>query len=141
MGLGGVDQLLALLLLDLPAGDVQRQCRRGDLAVVGDPDRGVPADVLDLLGLREEAIHALLHVRAVDAPGCLPDRVDLLAGVPVEALLGQVAGGLRFGVGRVVVGLELPGERGADPDDQDCGDDPAEEHAATATAGEFCEAS
>ena len=37
----------------------------------------------------------------------LPDDVDLLAGVAVEALLGELARGLRLRAGRVVVGVVL----------------------------------
>ena len=40
---GGGDQLLAVLLRHLPAGDGQRQRRRRDRAVVGDADRRLPA--------------------------------------------------------------------------------------------------
>ena len=45
------------------------------------------------------------------AGGVLPDHVDLLARVAVEALLGDIARGLGLRAGRVVVGLELAGER------------------------------
>ena len=135
--LGGGDQLLSVLLLDLPAGDRQRERGRADGAVLGDPDRGVRGDVLDLLGLGEEGVEALTGRRAPGAVGVLPDHVDLLSGVPAETGLRQVARRLGLGSRGVVVGLVLAGEGGAHADDHDRGGHPREDHATAAAAGEL----
>jgi hypothetical protein len=134
---GGSDQLLALLLGHLPAGDGHGQGRGRDLAVLGEPDLGVLVDVLDPLGLREERLEPLGCRRRVGEAGrILGDRVDLLAGVPTEARLGDVAGRLRVRVRRVVVGVEIAGEAGAHADDQDHRGDPAEDHLASVAIGD-----
>src|SRR5215211_7487044 len=99
--LGGVDQLLTVLLLDLPAGDRQRKRARADLPVLGDPDRGMRGDVVDPLGVGEEGIDSLRRAGAPRARLILPDDVDLLSRVAAEALLGEVAGGLRLRSRRV----------------------------------------
>ena len=69
----------------------------------------------------------------------LPDDVDLLPGVAAEAILGQLARGLGLRAGRVVVGVVLAGEGGADADDHDERRDPRQHHAAAAAVGEICE--
>jgi hypothetical protein len=137
--LGGGDQLLAVLLGDVPARDGQRQRRRSDRAVLRDPRLGRRGDVVDLLGLFEEGVDALLRSGAVGAGRVLPDDVDLLARVAAEALLGQLARGLGLGSGGVVVGVVLAGERGADADDDDGGEDPRQHHATTPAEGDVCE--
>ena len=137
--LGGVDQLRALVLGHVPAGNGQRQGRRAVLPVLREADRRVARDVVDLLSLGEERVHALLGRRAVDASGGLPDDVDLLAGVPAEALLGDVARRLRIRAGRVVVGVELALEGRAHADDHDHRDDPSDHHAPAAAIGDVCE--
>ena len=111
--LGGGDQLLAVLLGDVPAGDRQRERGRADRPFTRDPDRGVLGDVIDLLGLGEERVDALSGARTPGAGLVLPDDVDLLAGVALEALLGEVARRLRLRSGSVVVGVVFPGQRGA----------------------------
>jgi hypothetical protein len=141
MGLGGVDQLLAVLLLEVPAGDGHRQRRGPDLAVLGNPDRGMPGDVIDLLRFAQEGVDALQRARARGTRLVLPDDVDLLAGVAGEALFGDVACRLRVRARRVVIGLELPLQGGADADDHDRSDDPCQHHAASAAIGDVGEAS
>jgi hypothetical protein len=128
--LRGGDQLLAVLLGHVPARDGQRQRGRADLAVLRDTDLGRLGDVIDLLRLGEEGVDAPLGVSALGAGRVLPDDVDLLAGVAAEALLGQLAGGLRLRARRVVVGVVLAGERRADADDHHRGEEPGEHHAA-----------
>ncbi len=137
--LSGGDQLLAALLGDVPARDRQRQRRRADLAVLRDPDVGRGGDVLDLLGLGEEGVDALLRGGALSAGRVLPDDVDLLPGVAAEAVLGQHARSLRLRPRRVVVGVVLAGQRGADADDHDERGDPGQHHAAAAAIGDVCE--
>ena len=135
--LGCGDQLLAVLLVDVPAVGRQRENGRSDRAVLRVPDRGdVLGDVIDLLGLGEEGVDALPGGGAVGAGLVLPDDVDLLAGVAVEPLLGELARRLRLRARRVVVGLVLPGQRGAHADDHDRRRDPGEDHAAAAAVGE-----
>jgi hypothetical protein len=73
--------------------------------------------------------------------GSFHGDVDLLAGVAAEALLGQLTGRLRLGARRVVVGIELAGERAADADDHHRGDDPGQHHAAAPAVREVCETS
>jgi hypothetical protein len=139
--LGGGDQLLAVLLGDLPAVDRQRQRGRSDRAVLRVPDRGdVLGDVIDLLGLGEEGVEALPGGGAVGAGLVLPNDVDLLAGVALEPLLGELARRLRLRTRRVVVGRVLPGQGGAHPDDHDRRNDPDEDHAAASAVGEIGEA-
>ena len=97
-------------------------------------------DVLDLLGLGEEWLQALRGGGLVgEACGILRDDVDLLAGVAAEALLGDVARGLRLGARGVVVRVEVARQRGSDPDDHDHGDDPEQDHAATAAVCDVSE--
>ena len=90
--LGGVDQLLAVLLRDVPAGRPSAAAWSTPILPFSrDADRGAPDDVVDLLRLREERVDPLLRARAPGAGRVLPDDVDLLAGVAAEALLGQLA--------------------------------------------------
>ena len=96
-------------------------------------------DVIDLLRLGEEGVEALSGGGARGAGRILPDDVDLLAGVAGEALLGEVARRLRLRSGRVVVGVVLARQRGADADDHDRGGDPGQHHAAAAAVGEVGE--
>ena len=137
--LGGGDQLLALLLLHLPAGDGHRQGRGRDRAVVGDADRRVVGDVLDLRGRGEEVVEPLLDGRVLNPRLVLPDDVDLLPGVAAELLLGEVAGSLGLRARRVVVGVVLAGDGGADADRRDERDDPGDDDATTASVGQVCE--
>ena len=97
-------------------------------------------DVVDLLGLGEEGVEALPRGGGVSAVLVLPDDVDLLAGVPVEALLGEVTRGLRLRSGSVVVRFVLARERGAEPDRHDQCGDPSEDHTATAAVADVGEA-
>ena len=137
--LGGRDQLLAVLLGDIPPRGSQRKGAGPDRAVLGDADRSVGAYLVDLLGLREEGVHALPGRGAVRALLVLPNHVDLLAGVALEPLLGEVAGRLRLRPGGVVVGLVLAREGAADADDHDHRGDPCEDHAAAAAVGDVGE--
>jgi hypothetical protein len=77
--LGGLDQPLAVLLLDVPARDGEGEGCRGDLAVIGDTDWRLVGHVIDLLRLGKEAVDALHRLGAPRARGVLPDHVDLLA--------------------------------------------------------------
>src|SRR4029077_1696712 len=86
--LGGRDQLLAVLLGDVPAGNRQGEGGGSDRAVLGYAHRGVLGDVIDLLGLREERVHALAGPGTPGTRRVLPDDIDLLAGVAAEPLLG-----------------------------------------------------
>ena len=137
--LRGGDQLLALLLLHLPAGDGHGQGRGPDRAVVGDAGRRRLGDVLDLARGGEEVVEPLLDGGAVGARLVLPDDVDLLPRIAAELLLGQVPGGLGLGARRVVVGVVLAGDRRPDSDRGDERDDPGDDDAATASIGEVCE--
>ena len=139
VGLRRGDQLLAVLLGDVPAVDRQRQRGRADRALLGDPDRRGVADVVDRARLGEERVDALLDGRAVGAVGVLPDDVDLLAGVAGEALLGELARRLRLRARSVVVGVVLARQGATDADDDDRGCDPGQHHAAAAAIGEVCE--
>src|SRR5215204_5928931 len=100
---------------------------------------GVGGDVVDLLGLGEESVDPLLGLRAGGPGRVLPDDEDLLARVAGEALLRDVASGLRLRTGCVVVRRELTRERGADADDHDQGHEPEEHHAAAAAVGDVGE--
>ena len=95
--------------------------------------------VSGLIGIGVGIDYALLGGGALGAGRVLPDDVDLLARVAAEALLGQDAGGLGLRAGRVVVGVVLAGQRGADADDHDGGNDPGQHHAAAPAVGDVCE--
>jgi hypothetical protein len=99
----------------------------------------VPVDVVGPLGLGEERVHLPLGTRAAGAARSLPDHVDLLARVAIEALLGEVARRLRLRPGRVVVGVEFARQRRAHPDDHDRPHDPAHNHATAAAVGDVGE--
>ena len=98
------------------------------------------ADVVDLIRFGEERLDPLARSGAVRAGRVLPDDVDLLAGVAVELPLGEVGRGLGLGPGGVVVGVELPRERGAEPDRNDHCRDPSQDHAAATPVGDIGEA-
>jgi len=130
-----LDQLLALLLLDLPPRHVHRQRGGRDLPVLGDADRRVRADVLDLLRLSEEAIHLLPHVTVKQFPSVLtgdtptvslpaggtkdvgyklllprtPSPVDLMFLVDSTDSTQQMIDGVRQGLQTVVNELQSTG--------------------------------
>jgi hypothetical protein len=139
VGLGGGDQLLAVLLRHVPAWDGERQRGGADRAVARDADRGLRADVVDPLGLRQEGVDALLRARALGSGWVLPDDVDLLTGVAGEALFSQLTRRLGLRAGRVVVGVVLPGHGGAERDDHDGCGKPGEDHAAPSAVGDVGE--
>jgi hypothetical protein len=139
VGLGRGDQLLALLLLDLPARDRQRERGRTDRAVPRHPDRRVLGDVLDLLGVGEERVDALSGAGSSRAGRILPDHVDLLTGVAAEALFGQLARRLRLRSRRVVIGVVLPRQRRTSRDYHHRSGDPRQHHPAATAVGDIGE--
>jgi hypothetical protein len=137
----GGDELLAVLLRHVPAGDGERERGRADRAVARDAHRCLLGHVVNPLGLRQERVDALAGGWALGSGGVLPDDVDLLAGVAGEALLRQLARRFRLRSGRVVVGVVLAREGGADTDDYDGRHDPGEDRAAPSAVGDVGEAS
>jgi hypothetical protein len=100
----------------------------------------VLGDVVDPRGLGKEGLQPLCGSGFVDEAGrILRDDVDLLARVPIEALLGDVARRLGVRAGGVVIGVEVPGEGRADTDDHDHGHQPEQDHAAAAAVGDVSE--
>ena len=138
IGLGGVDQLRALVLGHVPARDRERQGRCADLPALGVADLRVRGEVLDLLGLGEECVHAPLDGWAPGPCRIPPGDVDLLGGVAAEALLSDVARRLGVGAGRVVAGVVIALQGAADADDQDRGADPGEHHQAATAIRDVC---
>src|ERR687898_162795 len=137
--LRGVDQLLAVLLGYIPAGDGQRERGRSDRSVLRYPGRRRLGDVVDLRRLVEERVDALLRGRAVGTALVPPDDVDLLTGVAGELPLREVARGLRLRPRRVVVGVVLARERRAQADGHHHRRDPNQDDRAAAAAGEIGE--